>query len=91
MEQKAESENSTQISWKSNEHLCFQQKQKSPAICPCPAHTHLHEHGLNLDCAELFSEMHQKVGTAQHSLITSALARELQSQPLDVFTSEVDT
>ena len=35
--------------------------------------------------------MHQKVCAAQQSLLTRRLVQALQSQPLDIFTSEVDT
>lgn len=42
-------------------------------------------------CRELFSVMHHKVGTARQSLTTSTLVYRLQSQPLDVFASEVDS
>lgn len=41
--------------------FCFRRKKKNPQLF-ARASIHLQKHGLNLDCAELFSEMHHRVG-----------------------------
>jgi len=69
----------------------FGSRQKENPWTIWPAHLHLQKHGLNLDCAELFSAKRHKVVAARLPLRTSGGVRELQSQPLDIFTSEVDT